>query len=183
MSSSIAAKFSGCRDDVVVMGSRRSDADVVRDSAMAPELFTIVYERHRRAVVRYATRRVGPEIAEDVTAEVFVRAFRGRKRYFAAHETALPWLLGIASNVLADHRRVERRRLAALERLARTAPEIVQRDACGLAPELVRHLRRVPAADRDTLLLVVWGELSYEEAASALKVPVGTVRSRVARAR
>jgi RNA polymerase sigma-70 factor (ECF subfamily) len=53
----------------------------------------------------------------------------------------------------------------------------------GLAPGLVRQLRRLPAVDRDTLLLVVWGELSYEEAASALGVPVGTVRSRISRAR
>ena len=52
-----------------------------------------------------------------------------------------------------------------------------------LAPELVGELLRLPAADRDTLLLVVWGELSYAEAATALSVPVGTIRSRIARAR
>jgi DNA-directed RNA polymerase specialized sigma24 family protein len=51
-----------------------------------------------------------------------------------------------------------------------------------LSADLVRHLRRLPAVDRDTLLIVVWGELSYEEAARALEVPVGTVRSRIARA-
>jgi hypothetical protein len=51
------------------MELRRSDAELVRDSVMAPDLFTIVYERHRREVVRFAARRVGPEIAEDLTAE------------------------------------------------------------------------------------------------------------------
>lgn len=59
----------------------------------------------------------------------------------------------------------------------------IEHEQASLAPELVRALRRVPAGDRDALLLVVWGELSYEEAATALDVPIGTVRSRIARAR
>ena len=128
-------------------------------------------------------RRVGANAAEDLAAEAFERAFRVRARYRAELGSALPWLLGVASNVIADHRRAERRRLAALERLARSAPELVEHAAAGLAPELVHELRRVPATDRDALLLVVWGELSYEEAANALGVPVGTIASRIARAR
>jgi RNA polymerase sigma-70 factor (ECF subfamily) len=112
-----------------------------------------------------------------------VRAFRGRERFQAHHESALPWLLGIANHVVGDHRRAERRRLAALSRLAVARPEAVETQLADLTPEIVRRLRRLPAADRDTLLLVVWGELSYAEAATALGVPVGTVRSRIARAR
>jgi len=161
-----------------------TDADVLRESLSQPAMFAALYERHAGAVSIYLIRRVGNGIAEDLTAEVFVRAFRARATYDVRHDTALPWLLGIASNLIADHRRAERRRLAAVERLARTTPAFApDRHAVELGAELARALRRLPAVDRDTLLLVVWGELSYEEVAVALGVPVGTVRSRISRAR
>jgi len=70
-----------------------------------------------------------------------------------------------------------------LERLGTTGPVSSETSVGVLAPELVGELLRLPAADRDTLLLVVWGELSYAEAATALSVPIGTIRSRIARAR
>lgn len=70
-----------------------------------------------------------------------------------------------------------------LRRLARTGPVSSESGVAVLAPELVGELLRLPAADRDALLLVVWGELSYAEAATALSVPIGTIRSRIARAR
>ena len=159
-----------------------SDAAVVAESIADPARFGVVYERHLRRVAAYLLRRVGSELAEDLTAEVFARAFRGRHGYRPEHETALPWLLGIASH-LGDHRRAERRRLATLQRLAAASPAVVEEDLASLAPEVVRQLRRLGARDRDALLLVVWGELSYEEAAVALGVPIGTIRSRIARAR
>jgi RNA polymerase sigma factor (sigma-70 family) len=165
------------------MGSHLSDAEVVQRSVAQPAAFALRYERHLASVARFVARRVGPDLAEDLTAEVFARAFRGRAAYRAERDTALPWLMGIASNLVADHRRAERRRLATLERLSGFAPEITDVRAGALAPDLVRQLRRLPAADRDTLLLVAWGELSYEETAAALGVPIGTVRSRIARAR
>jgi RNA polymerase sigma-70 factor (ECF subfamily) len=122
-------------------------------------------------------------LSEDLTAEVFVRAFRSRGVFRDDRGSALPWLLGIANHLIADHRRAERRRLEMLQRLARFSPVSSEISVRVLAPELVGELLRLPAADRDTLLLVVWGELSYAEAATALSVPVGTVRSRIARAR
>lgn len=128
-------------------------------------------------------RRIGDEAGDGLAAEVFIRAFRARGRYRAEHDVALPWLLGIANNVIADHRRLERRRLAGLERLSSEAATLIEHHDAGLAPELVTALRRLPAAERDTLLLVVWGELTQEEAAEALGVPVGTVSSRITRAR
>lgn len=165
------------------MGPVESDAAVVADSLTHPARFAVLYERHLPRVVGYLARRVGPQLAEDLTAEVFTRAFRGRHAFRAEHETALPWLLGIASHLVGDHRRAERRRLAALQRLAAETPSTAQDDVALLAPDVVGQLRRLAARDRDALLLVVWGELSYEEAALALGVPVGTVRSRIARAR
>ena len=161
----------------------RSDARILGDSVSEPAMFSSLYERHLRAVASYVARRTGPGLSEDLTAEVFVRAFRKRAVFRDEHGSALPWLMGIANNLIADHRRAERRRLEMLRRLATTRPVSVEADGAVLAPELVGELLRLPAADRDTLLLVVWGELSYAEAATALSVPIGTIRSRIARAR
>jgi RNA polymerase sigma-70 factor (ECF subfamily) len=166
-----------------VVMREHSDAAIVLDSLDRPGAFSGLYERHLDAVARYVARRVGATAAEDLTAEVFVRAFRGRRRYRPERDTALPWLLGIASHVVADNRRAERRRLAALERLAADAAVASPRSANQLSADLVRRLRSLPARDRDALLLVVWGELTYEEVAEALEVPIGTVRSRINRAR
>jgi RNA polymerase sigma-70 factor (ECF subfamily) len=165
------------------MESLRSDARILGDSVSEPAMFSSLYERHLGAVARYVARRAGPELSEDLTAEVFVRAFRGRAVFRDDHGSALPWLLGIANHLIADHRRAERRRLEMLQRLATTWPVSSETSVGALAPELVGELLRLPAADRDTLLLVVWGELSYAEAAAALSVPIGTIRSRIARAR
>ena len=120
---------------------------------------------------------------EDLAAEVFTRGFRGRDRFRADRAAVLTWLLGVANHVIADHRRTEQRRLKALQRLAATAPELIEHEDRALSAELVGKLRRLSADDRDALLLVVWGELSYGEAAAALGVPIRTVSSRIARAR
>jgi RNA polymerase sigma factor (sigma-70 family) len=165
------------------MESLLSDARILSDSVSEPAMFSSLYERHLRSVASYVARRTGAELSEDLTAEVFVRAFRKRAVFRDDHGSALPWLLGIANHLIADHRRAEERRLETLQRLATTRPVAAEPGAGVLAPELVGELLRLPAADRDTLLLVVWGELSYTEAATAVSVPIGTIRSRIARAR
>jgi RNA polymerase sigma factor (sigma-70 family) len=157
---------------------------VIADSVKAPEQFAVLYERHLRRIGTYLARRVGSALAEDLASEVFVRAFGARARYRRDFDTALPWLMGIANNLVADHRRAERRRLSALERSVHlrtnSSSEI---EVADVAVEVLEALRRLAGQDRDALLLVVWGELSYEEAAAALGIPVGTVRSRISRAR
>ena len=135
------------------MDSNSSDAELLARSVEVPALFAELYERHGQAVRRYVCRRVGDGPGDDVASEVFVRAFRARGRYRAERDVALPWLLGIANNVIADHRRLERRRLAGLERLIRHSPGLVEHHDVGLAPELVAALRELPASERDTLLL------------------------------
>ena len=160
-----------------------SDARILSESVSEPAMFSSLYERHVRAVASYVARRTGSELSEDLTAEVFVRAFRKRAVFRDERGSALPWLLGIANHLIADHRRAERRRLEMLQHLARIRPMPSETSVGVLAPDLVGELLRLPAADRDTLLLVVWGELSYTEAATALSVPIGTIRSRIARAR
>ena len=180
----IVANFSVAPNVVgVVDGSVESDAVAIAASVADAARFATVYERHLDAVAAYLTRRVGGELAEDLSAEVFVRAFRARASFRPDHDTARPWLFGIAGNLVVDHRRAERRRLLGLQRLASAGPEGVAPELAGLSSELARCLLALRAADRDTLLLVVWGELSYEETATALGVPIGTVRSRIARAR
>ncbi len=156
---------------------------MLADSVGCPARFSLFYERHLATVAIFLARRVGNELAEDLAAEVFARAFRGRATFRPDHGTGLPWLLGIANHLVADHRRAERRRLDLLQRLQTAEAHFDPDPGSRAAPELVRQLRRLSAPERDTLLLVVWGELSYAEAASALGVPVGTVRSRIARAR
>lgn len=157
-----------------VTAGRRPPADAA---------FSALYREHLPAIVRYLRRRLGESAADDAAAEVFVRAFR---QDVEDHDgSALPWLYGIAANVILEQRRAERRRLRAIERLSGEQ----RRDADGgagraeLDPRLARGLRRLSATDRETLLLVAWGELSYEETAHALGIPVGTVASRIARAR
>jgi RNA polymerase sigma factor (sigma-70 family) len=160
------------------------DTHVMAQAVNDPDAFAEIYRRHLGPILRYLRRRLGDGPAEDAATRVFMYAFTRRAAYVPLHSTALPWLYGIASHVIADHHRNEQRRLRALERLAaRRTSDPDDPAESGLASGLVRALRTLPAADRETFLLVVLGELTYEETATALQVPVGTVRSRVARAR
>src|SRR5688500_7653290 len=95
-----------------------SDADAIRRSLDEPAAFGAVFDRHHGAVHAYAQRRVGAALAEEVAAEAFARAFAARKRYDGTYDDALPWLLGIVSNVMRRHWRAEKRRLIAYARVA-----------------------------------------------------------------
>jgi len=166
------------------------DAAVIQLSRHEPEYFTVLFRRHAPHIQRYVTRRLGQHAAEDVVAETFLLAFRQRDSYDQARPDARPWLYGIATNLVGRHRRDEVRLYRALARTG-TDPvteaftdRVDDRVSAGTAGRrLAAGLARLPEELRDTLLLVVWGDLSYEQAAAALGVPVGTVRSRVSRAR
>ncbi len=133
-----------------------TDADLLEGSVWDPSLFAVVYERHGVPVRRYVMRRVGMADGDDMAAEVFARAFRARGKFRPEYSSALPWLMGVANNVIADHRRVERRRLATLERLASDASQQVESRDADLTLETVRALRGLPSTHRDALLLLVW---------------------------
>ncbi|MEV8633200.1 RNA polymerase sigma factor [Streptosporangium sp. NPDC051023] len=166
------------------------DATLIQESLADPDRFAGLFDRHADEIHRYAARRLDDiTAAEDVTAETFLTAFRKRKRYDLSRADARPWLYGIASNLISGHRRSEVRRLKAL---ARQAPEpadgFEERSAervtaDRLRPALATALAGLRSAERDLLLLVAWAELTYEEAAQALGIPVGTVRSRLSRTR
>jgi RNA polymerase sigma-70 factor (ECF subfamily) len=167
-----------------------SDAELMARSADEPESFAVLFDRHATAVHRYLGRRVG-ELADDLLSETFLIAFRRRAAWRAMHLEVRPWLFGIATNVLRGHVRAEQRRYRALARLA-TEPEhrpddpgdaADRLDAEALRGALADALAGLKTRDRDVLLLFAWGQLGYEEIAAVLDVPVGTVRSRLNRAR
>jgi RNA polymerase sigma-70 factor (ECF subfamily) len=167
-----------------------NDAVVIRASLSDPDRFAAIYDRYAAPLYRYAHQRVGPEIAEDVVAETFLAAFRGRGSYDLDRSDARPWLFGILTRELATHHRREKARYRAL---ARSAPDTVHDcPADDVAARVIADSVRLPLAaalaglspgDRDVLLLVAWGQLSYDEVAEALKIPPGTVGSRLSRAR
>ncbi|MFI7700044.1 RNA polymerase sigma factor [Nonomuraea sp. NPDC049480] len=165
------------------------DSTLIGYSLSDPESFAALFDRHADEIHRYAARRLGSELAEDVTGEVFLVAFRGRARYDRSWPDARPWLYGIATKVVAQHRRAERRRTAAMAKVSverpgtfddRSADRVTAEQ---LQPRLAGALTRLSAGERDLLLLVAWADLTYEDAAIALGVPVGTVRSRLHRLR
>jgi len=153
--------------------------------------FGALFQRHRRSVYGYAFRQTADwSAAEEVTAVVFLEAWRRRGEVRFAGETARPWLLGVARNVLRNRWRSRRRHRDALARLGPPPAAPAHDEAVAQRVDDERRMRtvlalvrRLPADQRDALALVVWSGCSYEEAAAALGVPVGTVRSRLARAR
>ncbi|MGW7339905.1 RNA polymerase sigma factor [Streptomyces sp. NPDC054808] len=177
-----------------VRADAESDASVIARSRDEPEAFAALFDRHADAVHRYVARRLGGEVADDLVAETFTTAFQQRHRYDPARgagDDARPWLFGIATNLVGRHRRAEARRFKAMARVPaladhdepladRAADRVVAR---AVRRELAAALAALPARHRDVLLLVAWGDLGYGEAAQALGIPVGTVRSRLHRAR
>lgn len=174
---------------VAAQPQEADDSTLIRRSVTEPEFFTAVYERYAAALHRYVARRIGADAADDVVAETFLIAFRRRARYDQAMLSAGPWLYGIATNLTAKHHRAETRQLRAYARTGVDPVTAVHVDvdarivAAGHRGRLAGALARLPARDRAVLLLVAWAELTYEEVAQALGIPVGTVRSRLNRAR
>jgi RNA polymerase sigma-70 factor (ECF subfamily) len=159
-----------------------SDASVIARSASRPEAFGAIFDRHFTAIHAYLSRRVGQSRADDLAASTFTVAFERRHSFRDEADSARPWLFGIATNLLRNERRSEWRTLRVLTRLdARPVAEPV--GATGIDPLLAALLSQMEADQRDVLLLYAWGELSYDEIAASLGIPVGTVRSRLARAR
>jgi RNA polymerase sigma factor (sigma-70 family) len=167
-----------------------ADAILIERSLRRPEGFAAVFDRHFGAIHGYVARRLGPGLADDVASEVFLIAFDRRARYDLGQPDAAPWLYGIASNLVARHRRAEVRRYRALARAG--VDETVEGHGDGVAGRLDAQALRAKLAgaladldrrDREVLLLVAWAQLSLEETARALGIPAGTARSRLHRAR
>ena len=143
---------------------------------------------HYREILRYLHRRIGPVVAEEVAAETFATAFARWERFDQKRPVA-PWLFGIATNLLRRERRGEVRKLAAYARRGKTrsAPASRTRRSPRLTGEMRQALAAALAAmrhdEREVLLLHAWAELNDGEVAGAFGLPVGTVKSRLSRAR
>jgi RNA polymerase sigma-70 factor (ECF subfamily) len=167
------------------------DAALIERSRHDPEAFASLYDRHAAPLHRYAARRLGVSVADDIVADTFLDAFRKRHRYDLGVTDARPWLYGIAANLIGKHSRAEVRMLRAY---ARTGADPVLAEAhideaegrlasAAVRQDLAAALAGLATGDRDVLLMIAWADLSYTEVATALGIPVGTVRSRLHRAR
>jgi RNA polymerase sigma-70 factor (ECF subfamily) len=172
----------------MVMEQSPSDSDLVARSLEEPTAFADIFDRHFGAVHRYFHRRAGRDLADELAAETFALAFE-RRASCRSSESVLPWLYGIATNLLRHRWRAERRRLRAygrsgVDRWADYEDDAAARvDGSSHDTRLAGALAVMRPCERDALLLYALADLSYEEIASALEVPVGTVRTWLYRAR
>lgn len=169
--------------------SESSDAEIIADSIDQPHVFTALFDRYAQGIYRFIARRIGAVDAHDVVSQTFLVAFENRARYDAAFPSARPWLYGIASNVMRHHCRSEARAWRAMAVIGTEdepsfVDDVVDRvDGWARTAAMAEVLADLEDRDRDVLLLFAWEEFSYAEIAAALAIPVGTVRSRLHRAR
>ncbi|GGD90068.1 RNA polymerase sigma factor [Microbacterium murale] len=166
------------------------DNEVIERSIREPAVFDELYGRHATPVYRYAAQQLGDHAAEDVMSETFLVAFERRSAYDITVQNARPWLLGIATRLMRKHVRLEAVSWKGMsaDLAAQITPDFIEQagariDAKRLARRLAKALRRLSESDRETLLLYAWGDLDYASIALAMQVPIGTVRSRLNRAR
>jgi RNA polymerase sigma-70 factor (ECF subfamily) len=159
-------------------------------TGLADAEFEALYRACVGRVYAYLARRVGPTLAEDLTAQVFAEAWAGRTRYDAAQGAAIGWIFGIATNILRHHRRREETQLRAFARRgvdpvesfdeAEVVDRVMVSDGWRRVASVLAELSE---EDRNILTLAGWARLSYDDIAAALDMPVGTVKSRVSRTR
>jgi RNA polymerase sigma factor (sigma-70 family) len=170
------------------MAGERSGAGEGR--IVDPGSFEAAFTEYFPPVYRFIARRVGSSLAEDLAAETFATAYRRRASFEPGRATLRSWLYGIATNLMRNQWRAEQH-LLALD--ARLVPETDLPDdveaadrrvvAALLAPRLAEALGELTGDQRDVLLLHAWADLSHDEIAAALGIALGTVRSRLSRAR
>ncbi|HEY4377904.1 MAG TPA: RNA polymerase sigma factor [Acidimicrobiales bacterium] len=153
--------------------------------------FEAVFDEHFDAIFGYFARRVPRSDAADLAAETFRLALGAWPRFDAEQGSPRPWLYGFAGNVLRHHQRSRGREAAALRRLAALpsdgqGADLPADDAIDAArrwPAIAAAVEALAPIDREALLLLAWEDLTYAEIAQATGVPIGTVRSRLNRAR
>ncbi|MGA6162560.1 RNA polymerase sigma factor [Amycolatopsis magusensis] len=150
--------------------------------------FATVFDRHAAEIYRYCARRIGTDAVDDAVADTFTIAYERRARFDATRSSALPWLYGIATNVLRRYRAAQARHRRLIRHEAEASAEptadraVSRADADTAIRALAGELDKVPRRQRDVLYLYAAG-LSYADIATALDIPIGTVMSRLNRAR
>lgn len=176
---------------VTSLNGSRSDTELWELSRSGDSVaFGSLFERYATQIYNYCFRATSDwAAAEDLLSLTFLEAWRRRDKELQQGQV-LPWLYGIATNVIRNRRRSERRFAAAMRRVpeARPEPDFADRSDSSVDDERVMRqamalLAQLPPHERETFLLCSCMELSYDDAALALSVPVGTVRSRLSRAR
>jgi RNA polymerase sigma-70 factor (ECF subfamily) len=151
-----------------------------------------LFDEHADAIHAFVARRLGPDVARDVVAEVFRVALESFGAYDPDRGAPRAWLYGIAANLVRRHWRSEARRLSALGRMAARTDDVElgttdsvdgRLDAEARLRVLVQRIAHLAPDDRDLLLLVAWEGVSYRDAAAALAIPEGTIASRLNRIR
>lgn len=162
-----------------------SDAELLIRSRTDPEAIGALYDRHAPAVYSYLARRAGPGIADDMVSEVFVAAVQARRRVRPhASGSALPWLYGIARNVIGAHVRATKRLPSTTNEPGDEWDAVDARiDASRVAGDLRLALDGLSDIERELLLLVAWEQLTVTEAAAVLDITPTAARSRLHRAR
>lgn len=155
------------------------------------DAFGVIFDRHAKAVYNHCFRLTGNwSSADDATSATFLAAWRRRATVTLVNDSALPWLLTVATNTVRDERRSVRRRLSLLERIPVPTPApdhaeaVVERlaDEQRMA-EVLAATHDLPPAEREALALCVWSGVSYADAAQVLGIAEVSVRSRVSRAK
>lgn len=172
-------------------GGDTPDSDLIVASWDQPQIFAEIFLRHYSAVFGFVGAALGVDVAADIASEVFLRAFEQRHRYRTEYRSARPWLMGIASNLVADHHRKHARERRAYRRAANRemavddfADEAAQRlHADALSSLLVEALSLLRTEEVSVVALFVLEQMTYKEIAQTLDIPEGTVRSRLSRAR
>ena len=166
-----------------------TDGEAIRASLSRPEAFEPVFDRHYDPIYKYLARRVGPDVGGELASEVFTIAFAQRHRFHAEADDARPWLYGIAANLARRQARTWKRSRRAGQRSSGgdviwldPAPE-ERIDAQRMRQILIEAISQLRSNEREVLLLHALTDLTYRETAQALSIPIGTVRSRLARAR
>ncbi len=163
--------------------AQRTDGELLRVAKDDAAAFAEFVARHQLPLARYATRRLGPTMTDDIVNETFAIAYQRRDRFDPGRGDARVWLFGIATNLIRRHARREAKTLRAYARSGIDPVAAPQTRAPAIDSALAGALAALRPQFRDVLFLHAVAELSHDEIAAAMGIPVGTARGWLSRAR
>jgi RNA polymerase sigma-70 factor (ECF subfamily) len=170
------------------MSKHSIDGEAIAASLADPRAFASIFEHHFDAIHGYLRRRLDRQLADELASQTFLVAFDRRATFDHRRSSSRSWLFGIATNLASNHRR---RAIREMRAIAELSPDPVMEidgvesrvDAERMRGRLAKALADLPSKEADVLLLFAWAELDQAEIADALAIPIGTVKSRLSRAR